>query len=56
MLPERRGFLEHADVELGAVPLGETRQLDRGRQTGGPGADDQHVQVHAAARTRGADR
>ena len=56
MLAERRGFFQHADVELGAVPPGETRQLDRGRQPGGPGSDDQHVQLHPIARAGGADR
>jgi len=52
MLAERRGLLEHADVELRAVPPGETRQLDRRCQTRGPGSDDQHIQLHPIARAR----
>ena len=53
MLAERLGLLEHADVQLDAAGLAELRQLDRARQPGGTGADDEHVELHPVARPGG---
>ena len=54
MLAQRLSLLEHADIDLGAVSLGELGQLDRAREAGRPRPDDEHVQLHAVARAFGA--
>src|SRR5207244_13095012 len=55
-LTQRFGLLEHADVHVRVLALGEAGQLDRAREPGRPRAHHEHVQVHPVARARVRDR
>ena len=56
VLAQRFGLLEHADVHVRVLALGEAGQLDRAGETGRPRAHDEHVQLHPVARALGACR
>ena len=50
MLAQRLGLLQHADIQFTAAGFRELRKLDRARQAGGTGSDDDDVELHTVTR------